>query len=121
MTTSLLALLGWLLLISGALPKAGRLWLEERLPFWDERWATVVSAVLEAALGATLLRGLLIETGIRNAPPASGMAAGLVGAFLAIEGVTRAVAAFVQGTGVSSLPILAVWRLLAAIGARSRG
>jgi hypothetical protein len=116
--TFLLGCLGWALLIAGALPEPGRKWLEERVPWWDGRWASIVSAALEGYLGVTLLQRLLIRTGIEDAPPAGGVWWGLAGLFLTIEGLLRAVAAITQHTGVASLPIHILWRAWASIRGR---
>ena len=108
----------WALFLAGALPKPARLWLEERVPLWDERWSSVVSAVLEIVLGYGLLRSLLIETGIEDAPPSNALGMGAIGGFFAGEGVVR-LALSSQGEGVASLPLYLAWRGLTALRGRS--
>jgi uncharacterized membrane protein HdeD (DUF308 family) len=110
----LLGLLGWAILVAGALPEPGRRWVEGKVPFWDERWGSLASGVLEAALGYFFLRFLLIQAGFENAMPNAALARGTVGAFMGVEGLIR-VAIATQGSGSASLPLFALWRLVVAL------
>jgi hypothetical protein len=110
----LLGCVGWVLLIAGALPKPGQKWIEDKLPWWSARWASAASALIEATFGYFLLRSFLIEAGVEDALPSGGTARAVLGLFLAVEGVLRFVVT-TQGAAAAALPLLAIWRLIAAI------
>ena len=113
----LLGCVGWVVLIAGALPKPGQKWIEDRLPWWSARWASAASALIEATFGYFMLRSLLIETGVENALPSGGAARAVLGLFLAVEGVLRFVVT-TQGAAAAALPLLAIWRMIAAFARR---
>jgi len=115
----LLGCVGWVLLIAGALPQSGQRWIEGKVPWWSARWASAVSALIEAALGYFLLRGFLIQTGVEDAFPSDGLAKVALGFYLAGEGVLRFVVA-TQGSATAALPLLAIWRLIARLAPARR-
>ena len=110
----MLGLLELAILIAGGVPKPGQEWLEKRISFWNARWASLASAVLEVILAAGLLQSFLIRVGIENGMPDGGVVRLVVATFLAIEGLLR-IAIVTQGSAVASLPVLVVWRVVGAI------
>ena len=115
----LLGCVGWLLLIAGALPKPGQQWIESKVPWWSARWASAASALIEAALGYFILRGLLIQTGVEDAFPSGSLAKVVLGLYLAGEGVLRFVVT-TQGSAAGALALIAIWRLLARLAPARR-
>ena len=103
----LLGCVGWALMVAGALPKPGQHWIEHRVSWWSARWASAASGLIEATLGYFLLRSFLIEIGVEDALPTGGAARAVLGLFITT-----------QGSAAGSLPLLAIWRLIAALARR---
>jgi hypothetical protein len=119
--TFLLAILLWGVLIAGALPRAGHHGMEGVLPFWDARWASLVSSALEILLGITLfLPAALLQIGLEDAVSSGGVFKVLLAAFLPVEGFIRLAGTVATSSSVASLPVLVVWRAVAAVAGLSK-
>ena len=120
----LIGILLWALMIAGALPRAGHHWIESRLSIWDARWASLASAVLEAILGVGFFRAALVQVALEDGVSTGGLIRVILGVYLPIEGVARLAGTIATGSSVAALPVLAVWRSVAAladVSARGRG
>ena len=111
----LLGCLLWLVLIAGALPRAGHHWIEGILPFWDARWASILSAAIEVMLGISLFRAALVQIGLEDGMSPGGLLKVALAFFLSLEGFVRLSGTVATASSFASLPVLVVWRAVAVV------
>ena len=110
--TVLVLLAPLILMIVGALPKQGRLFLYDLFEWWPERIMAMVSEFLEFFFGVGMIRFGIMARDTGDFSGSRAMTWGILGSFFALEGLFRLAAnTAIKDSAVPSVILWLVFRV----------